>query len=79
VHVHGDLHGHLAPDDELHTAVARYFNGDPYDPAVPDIVADYREKKMAAVIFTVDAEGAASSYATLTRCCSMMLPPTSPA
>lgn len=58
VHVHADLHGHLALDDELNAAAARYFKGDPYDPAVPDIAADYRDKKMAAVIFTVDAEAA---------------------
>jgi predicted TIM-barrel fold metal-dependent hydrolase len=58
VHVHADLHGHLALDDELNAAAAKYFKGDPYDPTVPDIAADYREKKMAAVIFTVDAEAA---------------------
>jgi hypothetical protein len=58
VHVHADLHGHLALDDELNAAAAKYFKGDPYDPTVHDIAADYREKKMAAVIFTVDAEAA---------------------
>ncbi len=58
VHVHADLHGHLALDDELGAAAAKYFKGDPYDPTVHDIAADYRGKKMAAVIFTVDAEAA---------------------
>ncbi|MGR7027681.1 amidohydrolase family protein [Geodermatophilus sp. URMC 62] len=58
VHVHADLHGHLALDDELNAAAAKYFKGDPYDPTVHDIAADYRQKKMAAVIFTVDAEAA---------------------
>jgi uncharacterized protein len=58
VHVHADLHGHLALDDELNAAAAKYFKGDPYDPTVHDIAADYRGKKMAAVIFTVDAESA---------------------
>ena len=58
VHVHADQHGHLALDDELNAAAAKYFKGDPYDPTVHDIAADYREKKMAAVIFTVDAEAA---------------------
>jgi predicted TIM-barrel fold metal-dependent hydrolase len=58
VHVHADLHGHLALDDELNAAAAKYFKGDPYDPTVHDIAADYRDKKMAAVIFTVDAEAA---------------------
>lgn len=58
VHVHADLHGHLAMDDELATAVARYFKGDRYDPTVPEIAADYRAHDMAAVVFTVDAESA---------------------
>ncbi|TQS42099.1 amidohydrolase family protein [Cryptosporangium phraense] len=58
VHVHADTHGHLALDDELGAAAARYFKGDPYDPAVPDIAEDYRRLNMAAVIFTVDAEAA---------------------
>src|SRR3954462_7640084 len=58
VHVHADQHGHLALDDELNAAAAKYFKGDPYDPTVPDIAADYRDKNMAAVIFTVDAEPA---------------------
>jgi predicted TIM-barrel fold metal-dependent hydrolase len=58
VHVHADLHGHLALDDELNAAAAKYFKGDPYDPTVDDIAADYRDKNMAAVIFTVDAEAA---------------------
>ena len=55
VHVHADQHGHLALDDELNAAAAKYFKGDPYDPTVADIAADYRGKQMAAVIFTVDA------------------------
>jgi len=58
VHVHADLHGRLALDDELNAAAAKYFKGDPYDPTVPEIAADYRGKKMAAVVFSVDAEAA---------------------
>jgi predicted TIM-barrel fold metal-dependent hydrolase len=58
VHVNADLHGHLALDDELSAAAAKYFKGDPYDPTVPEIAADYRAQRMAAVIFTVDAEAA---------------------
>ncbi|MGY1714951.1 amidohydrolase family protein [Geodermatophilus nigrescens] len=57
-HVHADAHGHKALDDELGAAAAQYFKGDPYDPTVHDIAADYREKGMAAVVFTVDAEAA---------------------
>ncbi len=63
VHVHADSHGHLALDDELNAAAAKYFKGDPYDPTVPEIAADYREKKMAAVVFTVDAEAATGQMA----------------
>ncbi len=58
VHVEQDLHGHLSMDDELLDAASKYFKGDPYHPTVPQIAADYREKNMAAVIFTVDAEAA---------------------
>src|SRR3712207_9592277 len=48
--------GHMALDDELNAAAARYFKGDPYDPTVPDIAADYRAQQMAAVVFSVDTE-----------------------
>jgi hypothetical protein len=58
VHVHADGHGHFAIDEELASAAAKYFKGDRYDPTVPDIAEDYRARKMAAVIFTVDAEAA---------------------
>ena len=66
VHVHADQHGHLALDDELNAAAAKYFKGDPYDPTVPEIAADYRSLNMAAVIFTVDAE-AATGHAALSN------------
>jgi predicted TIM-barrel fold metal-dependent hydrolase len=66
VHVHADSHGHLALDDELNAAAAKYFKGDPYDPTVPEIAADYRTLNMAAVIFTVDAE-AATGHAALSN------------
>jgi predicted TIM-barrel fold metal-dependent hydrolase len=66
VHVHADQHGHLALDDELNAAAAAYFKGDPYDPTVPEIAADYRNLNMAAVIFTVDAE-AATGHAALSN------------
>jgi uncharacterized protein len=58
VHVHVDGHGHYSLDEQLRTAAAAYFKGDPYDPAVPQIAADYRALQMAAVIFTIDAEAA---------------------
>jgi hypothetical protein len=58
VHVHADRHGSLALDPELSAAAVQYFKGDPYDPTVADIAADYRAQNMAAVIFSVDAEAA---------------------
>jgi predicted TIM-barrel fold metal-dependent hydrolase len=58
VHVEKDAHGHLSLDDELLAAAATYFKGEPNHPTVPEIAAYYREQKMAAVVFTVDAEAA---------------------
>ncbi len=66
VHVEQDLHGHLSMDDELLDAASKYFKGDPYHPTVPQIAADYREKNMAAVIFTVDSE-LATGHPTLSN------------
>ena len=43
-------------DDELLSASAKYFRtGDERTPAVEHIAAFYRERQMAAVVFTVDA------------------------
>jgi uncharacterized protein len=59
VHVEKDGHGHLALDDELLEASARYFrSGEDRTPAVPDLAARYRAAGMAAVIFTIDASTA---------------------
>ncbi|MDX6744216.1 amidohydrolase family protein [Actinocorallia sp. A-T 12471] len=56
VHVEQDNHGHLALDGELMDASAAYFRaGQNRTPTVADIAAHYRERRMAAVIFTVDA------------------------
>jgi predicted TIM-barrel fold metal-dependent hydrolase len=58
VHVEADQHGRFSLDDELRAAASKYFKGDPYHPTVPQIAEDYRQQRMAAVIFTVDAERA---------------------
>jgi uncharacterized protein len=58
VHVEVDDHGRYSLDEELRTAAAAYFKGDPYHPTVAEIAADYRAQRMAAVIFTVDAASA---------------------
>ncbi|MCA2220699.1 amidohydrolase family protein [Nonomuraea aurantiaca] len=59
VHTHAEVskdgHGSLSP--ELFGASAEYFKGHAR-PGIPEIAAYYRERKMAAVVFTVDAEHA---------------------
>ena len=59
VHVESDGHGHCALDDELLDASAAYFrSSENRTPTVADIAAHYRARGVAAVVFTVDAEGA---------------------
>jgi uncharacterized protein len=59
VHVESDGHGHCALDDELLDASAAYFrSSENRTPTVADIAAHYRERSIAAVVFTVDAQGA---------------------
>lgn len=56
VHVEQDSRGCLALDQELLDASAKYFSSDDErTPTVEHLAAYYRERKMAAVIFTVDA------------------------
>src|SRR6516225_1582949 len=56
VHVESDGHGQLSLDDELLAASARYFKaaGD-RAPTVEQIADYYRQRQLAAVVFTVDA------------------------
>ncbi|HZO37318.1 MAG TPA: amidohydrolase family protein [Solirubrobacteraceae bacterium] len=59
VHTHAERNDDLPPDpvtDELHAAAARYFGGSPPTPSAQEVADYYRERKMAAVIFTVDDE-----------------------
>jgi len=59
VHVEDDGHGHHSLDDELMAASAAYFKaGANRTPALPEIAAYYRERGLAAVVFTVDAHTA---------------------
>ena len=56
VHVESDGHGGLSLDDELLAASARYFKAsNDRAPTVEQIAAYYRERRFAAVVFTVDA------------------------
>jgi uncharacterized protein len=59
VHVESDGHGHLSLDAELMDASAAYFKaGANRTPTLAEIAAYYRERRLAAVVFTVDAHTA---------------------
>ena len=56
VHVEKDGHGHLSLDGELMDASAAHFRAvENRTPTVADLAQTYRERGMAAVVFTVDA------------------------
>ncbi|WP_102194732.1 amidohydrolase family protein [Microbacterium aurantiacum] len=55
VHIEVDGHGHASLPDDLAAAAAEYFSADAPRPDLDGIAAYYRERKMAAVVFTVDA------------------------
>lgn len=56
VHVEQDCQGHFSLDDELLEASAKYFKTDhERTPTVEHLADYYRARKMAAVIFTIDA------------------------
>lgn len=58
-HVEADDQGHFSLDDELMDASAAYFKADQLrTPTLDQIAEHYRERKMAAVVFTVDASTA---------------------
>ncbi|HEX4818252.1 MAG TPA: amidohydrolase family protein [Nonomuraea sp.] len=61
VHTHAEISadGHPSLSPELSAASAAYFKvHGTREPTIPEIAAYYRERKMAAVVFTVDAEHA---------------------
>src|ERR1700726_3235536 len=56
VHVESDGHGQLSLDDELLAASAKYFKaGNDRAPTVEQIADYYRQRQLAAVVFSVDA------------------------
>lgn len=59
VHVHANVSERI-PDDprwqEIQEAGGRYFKEEGPQPVIPEIVAYYRARKMACVLFTVDLE-----------------------
>jgi hypothetical protein len=58
VHVEIDGHGHLSLSDQLMDASAAYFKAGERTPTIDQIAEHYRERRLAAVVFTVDAENA---------------------
>ncbi|PWB97084.1 amidohydrolase family protein [Salinibacterium hongtaonis] len=54
VHIESE-HGHHALPDELYDAAAKYFGNGGEFPGVDETAALFRERNMAAVVFTVDA------------------------
>src|SRR5947209_16921473 len=59
VHVHAERNEGEAQDPvttEVLEAAARYFGGSPPQPTAREVAEYYRERKMLAVIFTVDDE-----------------------
>lgn len=56
VHIEVDGHGHSSLPPDLVEAAAKYFSADGPKPDLDSVAAYYRERSMAAVIFTVDAE-----------------------
>jgi predicted TIM-barrel fold metal-dependent hydrolase len=60
VHVHAEVStsGHPSLPDHLREGAAAYFAAGHRMPAVPEIAAYYRERRIVAVVFTVDAEAA---------------------
>ena len=55
VHIEIDAHGHSSLPPDLQEAASRYFRPDGPRPDLDAIAAYYRERRMAAVVFTVDA------------------------
>jgi uncharacterized protein len=66
VHVESDGHGHFSLDDQLLAASAKYFKAADNDraPTVDQIADYYRQRQLAAVVFTVDA-GTATGHQAL--------------
>lgn len=56
VHIEVDAHGHTSLPTDLVDAASKYFSTDGPRPDVDSIANYYRERSMAAVVFTVDAE-----------------------
>jgi predicted TIM-barrel fold metal-dependent hydrolase len=58
VHVETDKHGHLSLPNEFLEASAKYFGSGHATPDIDEIASYYRERRTAAVVFSVDIENA---------------------
>src|SRR5882724_2240510 len=60
VHTHAELSadGAYSLPDELRAGADKYFGAESGPPSLDELAAYYRERRMAAVVFTVDAESA---------------------
>jgi uncharacterized protein len=60
MHTHAEIssRGQGSLSEELDAAAGEYFKAEHRRPTLPEIAAHYRERKMACVVFTVDAEAA---------------------
>jgi predicted TIM-barrel fold metal-dependent hydrolase len=60
VHTHAEMSadGHTSLSPELEAAKAAYFGASDAHPTIPQIAEYYRQRRIAAVVFTVDAETA---------------------
>ena len=65
VHTHAEVSakGHGSLSEELDAAAGEYFKAEHRRPTLPEIAAYYRERRMACVVFTVDAENATGTPA----------------
>jgi predicted TIM-barrel fold metal-dependent hydrolase len=55
VHIEGDAAGHTSLPPDLAEAASKYFSAASTRPDLDHVAAFYRERRMAAVVFTVDA------------------------
>ncbi|MGO1850055.1 MULTISPECIES: amidohydrolase family protein [unclassified Microbacterium] len=55
VHIEIDQHGHRSIPDELNEAASKYFKADGPRPDLDSVAEYYRERRTAAVVFTVDS------------------------
>ncbi|MFF2073433.1 amidohydrolase family protein [Kitasatospora sp. NPDC058162] len=65
MHTHAEVssRGRGSLSEELDSAAGAYFKAEHRRPTLPEIAAYYRERRMACVVFTVDAEAATGTPA----------------